>query len=150
METAVLFGNCGVLDRNIADCSIILPTLALRDEGTSFHDAPPSEEIEVNPRYRELFLNVLAERGVPCTMGKTWTTDAFHRETPEKAKRRREQGCVCVEMEASAGRKRSSSFMRGTAWTAMAGTGAACPAMQGLTKRIGRRTRAGNGAAHRP
>lgn len=101
-ETVILFGNCGVLDRDIADCSIILPTSALRDEGTSFHDAPPSEEIEVNPRYRELFLNVLAERGVPCTMGKTWTTDAFHRETPEKAKRRREQGCVCVEMEASA------------------------------------------------
>lgn len=102
METAVLFGNCGVLNRNIADCSSILLTSALRDEGTSFHDAPPSEEIEVNPRYRELFLNVLAERGVPCTMGKTWTTDAFHRETPEKAMRRREQGCVCVEMEASA------------------------------------------------
>ena len=102
VETTVLFGNCGVLDRDIADCSIILPTSALRDESTSFRYTPPSEEIEVNPRYRELFLSVLAEHGVPCTMGKTWTTDAFYREAPEKAKRRREQGCVCVEMEASA------------------------------------------------
>lgn len=102
VETVVLFGNCGVLDRSIADCSVILPTSALRDEGTSFHYAPPSEEIEVNPRYREKFLQVLAEHGVPCTTGKTWTTDAFYRETPEKVRRRREQGCVCVEMEAAA------------------------------------------------
>ena len=102
VETAVLFGNCGVLDRDIADCSIILLTSALRDEGTSFHYVPPSEEIEVNLRYRDLFLSVLAEHGVPCTMGKTWTADAFYRETPEKVRRRREQGCVCVEMEASA------------------------------------------------
>ena len=102
VETAVLFGNCGVLDRDIADCSIILLTSALRDEGTSFHYVPPSEEIEVNLRYRELFLSVLAEHGVPCTMGKTWTADAFYRETPEKVRRRREQGCVCVEMEAAA------------------------------------------------
>ena len=102
VETVVLFGNCGVLNRSIADCSVILPTSALRDEGTSFHYAPPSDEMEVNPCYRELFLQVLAEHGVSCTMGKTWTTDAFYRETPEKVRRRREQGCVCVEMEAAA------------------------------------------------
>ena len=32
----------------------------------------------------------------------TWTTDAFFRETPAKVARRREQGCITVEMEASA------------------------------------------------
>ena len=102
VETAVLFGNCGVLDRDIADCSIILLTSALRDEGTSFHYVPPSEEIEVNLRYRELFLSVLAEHGVPCTMGKTWTADAFYRETPAKVAARRRMGAVCVEMECAA------------------------------------------------
>jgi len=32
----------------------------------------------------------------------TWTTDAFFRETPAKVARRREQGCITVEMEAAA------------------------------------------------
>ena len=102
VKRVILFGNCGVLDRTIGDCSVILPTAALRDEGTSFHYAPPSEEIEVNPRYREEFLQILSECGVSHTQGKTWTTDAFYRETLEKVQRRRARGCVCVEMEAAA------------------------------------------------
>jgi len=47
-ECLVLFGTCGVLDRNIADCAIILPDAAMRDEGTSYHYAPASDEIAVN------------------------------------------------------------------------------------------------------
>lgn len=35
-------------------------------------------------------------------MGKVWTTDAFYRETKDKVKRRKEQGCICVDMECSA------------------------------------------------
>ena len=53
MEKLVLFGSCGVLDRSIKNCGIIIPTSALRDEGTSFHYAPASDEIEVNPKYRD-------------------------------------------------------------------------------------------------
>lgn len=102
VETVVLFGNCGVLEREISDCSIILPTSAMREEGTSCHYAAPSDEIEVNPIYRDMFLRLLDEVGVSHTQGKTWTTDAFYRETREKVARRREQGCVCVEMEAAA------------------------------------------------
>lgn len=45
---------------------------------------------------------MLEELGVSHTRGKTWTTDAFYRETREKVARRRAQGCVCVEMEAAA------------------------------------------------
>ena len=46
----VVFGNCGVLNQQIRDCGIIIPTAAMRDEGTSFHYAPPSDEIPANPR----------------------------------------------------------------------------------------------------
>jgi purine-nucleoside phosphorylase len=35
-------------------------------------------------------------------LGKTWTTDAFYRETPDKVARRRAEGCLTVEMETSA------------------------------------------------
>lgn len=102
VETVVLFGNCGVLDQAIEDCSIILPTSALRDEGTSYHYAPPSDEIPVNVHYGQLFEDMLQACGLHYTKGKTWTTDAIYRETREKAARRRAAGCVCVEMECSA------------------------------------------------
>ena len=51
----ILLGNCGVLDKNIQDCGIVIPTAAIRDEGTSYHYAPPSDVIEVNHKYRGLF-----------------------------------------------------------------------------------------------
>ena len=98
----LLMGNCGVLDKRIADCGIILPVQALRDEGTSYHYAPPSDRIEVNRRHRTLFKEMLEEFGYTWVEGTTWTTDAFYRETPEKVRKRKEMGAVCVEMECAA------------------------------------------------
>lgn len=99
VETVVLFGTCGVLDKGIADCSIILPTSALRDEGTSYHYAPPGDEIAVNTRYGQLFSDMLEELHISHVSGKCWTTDAMYRETREKVARRKAQGCICVDME---------------------------------------------------
>lgn len=98
----VIFGNCGVLDGSIRDCGIIIPTSAMRDEGTSYHYAPPSDEIVANPKHRELFESILQRTGVEYTVGKVWTTDAFYRETRAKVEKRKRQGCVCVDMECSA------------------------------------------------
>ena len=98
-ECLVLFGTCGVLDRNIGDCAVILPTAAMRDEGTSYHYAPPSDEIAVNARYGDLFLDLMQELKLPCVTGKCWTTDSMYRETREKTARRKASGCVCVDME---------------------------------------------------
>ena len=98
-ECLVLFGTCGVLDRNIDDCAVILPNCAMRDEGTSYHYAPPSDEIAVNACYGELFLDLMQELNVPCVTGKCWTTDSMYRETREKTARRKASGCVCVDME---------------------------------------------------
>ena len=39
---------------------------------------------------------------VPYVTGKTWTTDAFYRETPAMVKHRKEEGCITVEMETAA------------------------------------------------
>lgn len=95
----VLFGTCGVLDGEIGDCAIILPHTALRDEGTSYHYAPPSSEIPVNVHHGELFRELLREIRVSCVSAKTWTTDSMYRETREKAARRKAAGCICVDME---------------------------------------------------
>lgn len=102
VQKVVVFGTCGVLKQSIDDCSIIIPNCAVRDEGTSYHYAPPSDEIEVNTKHLAMFTEMLDELHVKYTVGKTWSTDAFYRETPEKVKRRKAQGCICVDMECSA------------------------------------------------
>lgn len=101
-EKIVLFGTCGVLDANIKDCGIIIPEIAVRDEGTSFHYAPVSDEIKVNKKYKEEFIEILNDHKCTYTVGKVWTTDAAYRETREKVNRRKENGCICVDMECSA------------------------------------------------
>ena len=98
----IVFGNCGVLDSSIDDCAVIIPNKALRDEGTSFHYMAPSRSIELNKKYINEFKEVLSELGFDYVEGATWTTDAFYRETREKVSKRREEGAITVEMEASA------------------------------------------------
>ena len=102
VQKVIIFGTCGVLDSSIEDCSIIIPEIAVRDEGTSYHYADPTDEIGVNDKYISTLKNLLNELRVKYTIGKVWTTDAFYRETQDKVNRRKEQGCICVDMECSA------------------------------------------------
>ena len=98
----ILLGNCGVLDKSIEDCGIIIPTKAIRDEGTSYHYTPANNYIDVNKKYIPEFISVLETFGYPYVTGTTWTTDAFYRETRRKVARRKEMGAICVEMECAA------------------------------------------------
>lgn len=98
----IVFGNCGVLDSSIGDCSIIIPNNALRDEGTSFHYMSPSRKVEMNKKYVSEFKEILDDLEYSYIEGTTWTTDAFYRETKDKVNKRKEEGAIVVEMEASA------------------------------------------------
>lgn len=98
----VACGSAGVLDREIAVGHVVVPVSAVRDEGTSYHYAPPSREIDACPEAVRVIEQTLIERDVPYVKGKTWTTDAFYRETPAKVALRRAEGCITVEMEAAA------------------------------------------------
>lgn len=102
VDKVIVFGSCGVLDKTIEDCSVIIPDMAVRDEGLSYHYAPPADEIRVNPKYIQEFIDLLEEVKCPYRIGKVWTTDAFYRETKYKMQKRKEQGCICVDMECSA------------------------------------------------
>lgn len=101
-ENFIILGSCGVLDASLAADKIILPASALRDEGTSYHYAPASHEIA----YEEALLTemeaIFDKQGIEHIRTKTWTTDAFYRETPAKVKRRLEAGAQVVDMEAAA------------------------------------------------
>jgi uridine phosphorylase len=98
----VVCGGAGVLNSEIAVGHVIVPNAAVRDEGTSYHYLPPAREVAANPADVAVLTRVLEEHNCPYIVGKTWTTDGFYRETPDKVKRRREEGCLVVEMEASA------------------------------------------------
>ncbi len=102
MRKLVLYGTCGVLDASIEDVAILIPTSAVRDEGTSYHYAEASEEILVNPRGKELFKHLLEKEQITFHEGKVWTTDAMYRETRDTLKKRQAAGCICVDMECSA------------------------------------------------
>ena len=95
-------GSAGVLDSNIARGHIVVPTAAVRDEGTSYHYLAPGREIEPSRRGVNAICRVLSSHGIPFVRGKTWTTDAFYRETHAKVALRRAEGCITAEMEAAA------------------------------------------------
>ncbi len=99
LEKLIMFGTCGVLKKEIEDLAIIIPTSAMRDEGTSYHYLEASDEIEVNTKYKEEFKEILKEHNYSYIEGKTWTTDAPYRGTRDKVFKRKENGCICVEME---------------------------------------------------
>lgn len=98
----VVCGGAGALNRDLTLGRLVVVSSAIRDEGTSFHYLPPTRQIEFDTRARQTLEAVLKERGTPYVVGRTWTTDAPYRETPRKIARRRDEGCLTVEMEASA------------------------------------------------
>jgi len=95
-------GAAGVLDKGIAVGHLIVPKSAVRDEGTSYHYLKPSREVAASPRAVKAIKATLDRHGVPYLVSKTWTTDAFFRETPARIALRKKEGCLTVEMEAAA------------------------------------------------
>lgn len=75
---------------------------ALRDEGTSYHYAPPAEFAEADPGLVRAVAAGLAGTGRRCVTGPSWTTDAPFRETEQAIDAARAKGILAVEMEAAA------------------------------------------------
>jgi len=95
-------GGAGVLDREIACGHVVIPTSAVRDEGTSYHYLPPGREVAASPAGVAALERTLKAHNVDYLIGKTWTTDGIYRETRAKVERRRSEGCLTVEMETAA------------------------------------------------
>jgi uridine phosphorylase len=95
-------GGAGVLVPDLAMGHVIVPTAAVRDEGTSYHYLPASREVGPTADALEAIVATLEANHVPFVSGKTWTTDGIYRETREKVRRRVAEGCLTVEMEAAA------------------------------------------------
>lgn len=98
----IICGGAGALTKDSKMGEIVVPVSAVRDEGASYHYIEPSREIECHKETVEIVVSCLKGMGIPFTTGKTWTTDAIYRETPDMIELRRNEGCITVEMEASA------------------------------------------------
>lgn len=98
----VVAGGAGAIVPELTLGHIVVPTAAVRDEGTSFHYAPPSRLIAPTDDALAAITGTLDRRAIPHRAGLTWTTDAFYRETRTKVAARAAEGCLTVEMEASA------------------------------------------------
>jgi uridine phosphorylase len=75
---------------------------ALRDEGTSYHYAPPAEFAAADPELVAVAMDALNRHEQRAIVGPTWTTDAPFRETAEAIEAARTKGILAVEMEAAA------------------------------------------------
>ena len=96
----ILFGSCGGLDNQLTAGKLIVPTHAYRDEGLSYHYFPAADYMEV-PNH-SVVAAVLDSLQIPYVKGRSWTTDAFMRETRRNMAARKAEGCIAVEMELAA------------------------------------------------
>ena len=101
-EKFIICGSAGAITKDSKVGEIVVPISAVRDEGTSYHYLEPSREVECHKETAQTVVSCLKEMGIPFTTGKTWTTDAIYRETPNIIELRRNEGCITVEMEAAA------------------------------------------------
>jgi len=92
-----MFGGSGCLDKDIARGKIVIPTEAYRDEGTSYHYVPAADYITLKNSH--VVAGFMKQAGIPYVLGKTWTTDAIYRETRGNFEKRKQEGCIAVEME---------------------------------------------------
>ena len=96
----IVFGGAGCLNKDIARGKVMVPTAAYRDEGTSYHYAAATDYIDI--KNYQTVVDFMTDAGIPYVLGKTWTTDAFYRETRDNFEKRKADGCLSVEMEAAA------------------------------------------------
>lgn len=100
VENIVFIGSCGILD-NECNGNFIVPSKALRDEGTSWHYIESQDEFIVC-KNSEKVSKILFNLNIPNIVRPVWTTDTIYRETKTAVKYAKEKGCCAVDMECSA------------------------------------------------
>lgn len=112
-RTIIATGSCGVL-ADIEENAFLIPTRALRAEGTSYHYLAASRYIDMDEDMIDAIADTFSRSNIPFEKCITWTTDGYFRETRDMVEYRVAEGCTVVEMEcaalASCARKRGARF----------------------------------------
>jgi uridine phosphorylase len=103
-RSIVVLGGAGSLVGHVAVGDYVVATKALRDEGVSFHYAPPSRySLPSSGLTRALGEAVAARVSQARThFGPVWTTTAHFRQTVARVRAFRAEGCLAVNNEAAA------------------------------------------------
>jgi uridine phosphorylase len=102
MKRALFVGYCGSLQQGVRAGDIIVPTEAIREEGTSFHYLPSGLPAQPHQNIQNVIFDCLQRNKVSYHQGAIWTTDAIYRETKGKVRQYQEEGVLGVEMELAA------------------------------------------------
>ena len=95
-------GKAWILDERLKANTIFVPSVAIRDEGTSYHYLPPGREVNASRKGVFAIKQALGNNHIEYTICKTWTTDAPFRLTQAKINLRKSENCLTVETETSA------------------------------------------------
>lgn len=103
VKRVVYLGYCGSLQEKVGIGDIVIPTEAVREEGTSYHYLREGERSVPDLLLQKQLFSWM-KKICPTTIhvGKIWTTDAPYRETPNKVSLYRGEGILGVDMEMSA------------------------------------------------
>jgi uridine phosphorylase len=116
-DTFVVCGGAGVLGENLEVGSLLIPTSAIRDKGTSYHYLPPGREVSATPEVVMAIEDTFKKHRIMYRLTKTWTTDAIYRETREKINLRRAEGCLSARVNGSCSTVCSGSISEGQDWS---------------------------------
>lgn len=81
--------------------SLVVPTAAIRDEGTSYHYLAANHSAVAHGLLADSLFENLTTLGIPVLRGTVWTTDAPYRETNQQLADYTRQGVLAVEMQAA-------------------------------------------------
>jgi uridine phosphorylase len=98
----LIVGTGGSLQPALPIGSFVVPTGAIREEGTSFHYVPAGAELAPDATLAQALAEAVVAQGGGVTFGPVWTTDAPYRELRSKVAAYGAMGALAVEMEASA------------------------------------------------
>ena len=101
-RTILIAGATGSLQSSIGVGDYVIPTEAVREEGVSFHYAPPSEIARANGIATRTLISAAHNSSRAVHTGSVWTTDALYREFTGKIRTFANQGVLGVDMETSA------------------------------------------------
>ena len=101
-RNVVAVGAAGSLQERAPVGAAVLPTSAIREEGTSYHYRPPGVAAVPDEAAVAALRVACGERDIIAHEGQVWTTDAPFRELTSKVRRFAAAGVLAVDMEASA------------------------------------------------
>jgi len=102
MRTLITTGAAGSLQPHAPIGTIVVPTSAIREEGTSHHYAPAGEPALPDADLAAELTREARTHGHDVQEGANWTTDAIYMEHKRKIELHRAAGVLTVDMELSA------------------------------------------------